>query len=162
MKIAITDANIFIDLIHIGLHECLFELEMEVHTTIEVCDELNQIQNDALNQFIASGKLTCHVLDDRLIEDFITKQKGLSGSDRLVLHLAIQLKAAILTGDSVIRRISEVSKIEVHGIFWLLDKFVEDGHITKKQACQCITNLMGYNKRLPQAECDKRLIHWGK
>jgi len=162
MKIAITDANIFIDLIHIGLQDNLFELDLEVHTTIEVCDELNQTQNDALNQFIASGKLTCHVLNDPEIEEFVKNKRGLSESDKLLLHLAIQLEATILTGDSLIRKISEASKIEVHGIFWLLDKFVEGKHITRKQACHCITDLMGYNKRLPQSECDKRLGEWIK
>ena len=33
MKIAVTDANIFIDLIEIEILQCLFELGMEIHTT---------------------------------------------------------------------------------------------------------------------------------
>ena len=38
MKIVVTDANIFIDLIFLKLHGHLFLLDLEVHTTVEVFD----------------------------------------------------------------------------------------------------------------------------
>jgi hypothetical protein len=43
MKIAITDANIFIDLMYIELLDELFDIELELHTTINVVDELNEL-----------------------------------------------------------------------------------------------------------------------
>lgn len=40
MKIAVTDANIFIDLIEIEIFHFLFELGLEIHTTKAVYDQL--------------------------------------------------------------------------------------------------------------------------
>jgi predicted nucleic acid-binding protein len=160
MKIAITDANIFIDLIYLELHGELFALGVEIHSTLEVYDELNQIQQAALAKFVQESKLTLHLRGEDGPPDNIQKQKGLSESDKLVLHLAIKLDAFVLTGDGLLRKISKGNKIEIHGIFWLFDRFIEKKLITKKRACQCLSDLIGYNKRLPQEECDKRLAEW--
>jgi hypothetical protein len=40
MKIAVTDANIFIDLIEIDIFHFLFDLGLEIHTTKAVYDQL--------------------------------------------------------------------------------------------------------------------------
>ena len=133
-----------------------------MHTTVEVFDELNDDQQGSLFKYVKKNNLSLHARDGEDFPDNIQSKKGLSETDKSVLHLALKIKGFILTGDGFLRKISDGNKLEVHGIFWLLDKFVEEKHITKKKACQCITDLMGYNKRLPQVECDKRLEDWGK
>lgn len=160
MRIAITDANIFIDLIYIKQHEKLFALELEIHTTDEVYDELNEKQKGLLSKFIKRNKLTLHKGDEAPKVDSIQSRRSLSEIDKSVLYLAIHLEAFILTGDGLLRKTSEVQKIEVHGIFWLLDNFLANKLINKKLACKELKNLMQYNRRLPQDECEKRLAVW--
>ncbi len=159
MKIAITDANIFIDLIHIELHGCLFDLDFEVHTSIDVFDELNDAQQKSLHKFVKNG-LTLHDCKDISPIGSVKAIKALSDSDKTVLYLASYLNAFVLSGDGVIRRIAGIQKVEIHGIFWLLDKFLASKLITKKQASQRLKKLMDYNKRLPTEECESRLSVW--
>ncbi len=44
MKIAVTDACIFIDLIELDLISDFFQLDLPLHTTVEVINELFQEQ----------------------------------------------------------------------------------------------------------------------
>ncbi len=88
MKIAITDANIFIDLIHIGLIDALFGIEVEIHTTINVVDELNAKQQQSLLKFQRKARLTVHTQDVLNVPEEIKKNKKLSDSDKSVFSLA--------------------------------------------------------------------------
>jgi len=160
MKIAISDANIFIDLIHVKLLAELFELDLEIHTTSLVFDELKEDQQRALSKFAKKDKLTIHASDENNQLENAILNKRLSESDKSVIHLASELDAFILTGDGLLRKISVKQKIEVHGVFWLLDMYVESKLITKKKALQQLKLLMEYNKRLPQEECEKRISDW--
>lgn len=162
MKIAITDANIFIDLIHIELYGHLFALDFEVHTSIEVFDELNDLQKKLLQKFIRQEKLTLHDCSEVNPIKSVKVIKGLSDSDKTVIYLAAHLNAFVLSGDGLIRRIAGIQKVELHGVFWLLDKFIHGKLVTKKRACQQLKKLMEYNKRLPIDECEKRLADWTK
>ncbi len=160
MKIAITDANIFIDLMYVELLGELFDIDVEIHTTLHVVDELNEGQQKKLLRFTKKNGLTIHPQEEFNVPDHIKKSKKLSYSDKSVFSLALQLDAFILTGDGVIRRVSGIQKIEVHGILWLLDRFLEKKLITKKKATLQLKHLRGYNKRLPPDECDKRISDW--
>ena len=160
MIIAITDANIFIDLLYTGLLDKLFGIGVEIHTTMNVVDELDERQQKALLKFHKKKLLTIHSLEELSLPEPIRTNKKLSDSDKSVLSLALQLEALILTGDAVLRRVSGVQKIEVHGILWLLDRFLENKLMTKKQAVKQLSHLREYNKRLPHDECEKRIAAW--
>lgn len=162
MKIAITDANIFIGLLYTKLHGELFELDLEIHTTFGVFDELNEKQKSILNKFVKRNKLTLHKDDESTPVPEIQSRKSISESDKSVLYLAIHLQAIILSGDGHIRKISGIQKIEVHGIFWLFDTFLSNKLINKRLACKQLKSLMEYNKRLPFDECEKRIAEWSR
>lgn len=160
MKIAITDANIFIDLIHIELQNELFAAGLEIHTTISVFDELNNNQQEVLSKYIEQKQLMVHSNKPTNIPKEIQENRSLSPSDKSVFGLAIDLSAFILTGDGLLRKVSVAQKIEVHGIIWLLDRFVEMNLITKKKALGLLKQLRIYNKRLPIEDCEKRISDW--
>lgn len=160
MKIAITDANIFIDLIYVELIDDLFGIEVEIHTTINVVDELNTKQQHVLQKFTKKAVLTIHSQEGLNVPKGIKSNRSLSDSDKSVFGLAIQLDAFILTGDRVIRQVSGFQKIEVHGILWLFDQFLEKKLISKKNAIQHLKALMAYNRRLPTTECEQRINDW--
>ena len=160
MKIAITDANIFIDLIYVELIDVLFGIEVEIHTTVNVVDELNTKQQHLLQKFTKKAVLTIHSQEGFNVPEGIKSNRSLSDSDKSVFGLAIQLDAFILTGDRVIRQVSGFQKIEVHGILWLFDQFLEKKLISKKNAVQHLKALMAYNTRLPTTECEQRINDW--
>lgn len=70
VKIAVTDANIFIDLYNLGLINDFFNLEFEIHTTASVLMELYKEQQEILRAYQSVGKLEIHNLKG---EDFIIR-----------------------------------------------------------------------------------------
>lgn len=90
MKIAVTDACIFIDLIELDLISDFFRLDLELHTTVEVMNELFTEQYQVLEAYQQVGKLMVHNLE---VQDFLKIEalalpKGLSPEDKLVLYIA--------------------------------------------------------------------------
>jgi predicted nucleic acid-binding protein len=160
MRVAVTDANIFIDVIHIELQDELFAAELEIHTTLSVLDELNERQQAILATHIKQKQLTVHSKEPTNIPREVEANKRLSPSDKSVFSLAIELHALILTGDGLLRKVSVSQKIEVHGIIWLLDRFIEKNLIAKNKATEQLRRLMLYNKRLPVEDCEKRFKDW--
>ena len=70
MRIAVTDANIFIDLFEIVWLENLFKIDLEIVTTREVFNELNEPQQESLNKKIelfSEQDLDSHILPHPLL-----------------------------------------------------------------------------------------------
>jgi len=161
MRLAITDANIFIDLIHIGFVDHLFSIGFEIHTCAEVLAELNERQQDTLKDFSDRKVLTVHIIHDDAQEiGLFPVPKSLSNTDVTVIFLARKLDAMVLSGDGVLRRHCEKEKIDVRGILWLLDLFIEKRLTTHANSVTQLEKLMSYNDRLPKNECERRLQLW--
>jgi hypothetical protein len=60
MKVAITDACIFIDLIELRLTSQFFGLQIETHTSLDVYNELYPEQQELLKAYQSIGKLIIH------------------------------------------------------------------------------------------------------
>lgn len=163
MKLAVTDANIFIDLIYADLIDHLFSIDHEIHTCLGVFDELNEKQQGILTFYQRNGKLTLHVLTIEEQEQAIPGvPRALSTTDGHVLYLARQLKASMLTGDGALRKHALKLNFEVHGILWLFECFHDGQFVPAIDCIEKLKRLMDYNERLPKADCDKLLQKWGK
>ncbi len=93
MKLVVTDACIFIDVIDLQLTSRFFGLEFEVHTTTDVINELYPGQQEILKAFEFAGKLTIHTLTT---QDWIAIQnqnfpRSLSPEDASVIFTAQRL-----------------------------------------------------------------------
>ena len=161
MKLAITDANIFIDLFHVGLIEEFFRLELELYTSLEVLFELEDHQHESL---LVKKNLTVLTMpnSDYLEELNESLSRRLSLADLSIFHHATDLGAGILTGDSLLRKISQEYGFEVHGILWVLDELLIGNHLSPENAIRKLNALMDYNKRLPPADCKKMIAKWSK
>ena len=162
MKIAVTDANIFIDLIKLQLLGHLFNLEFEIHTTREVVDQLNESQYQKIEPLIQSNNLTvCHFTGDELsaISD-LECPRALEFADRTVVFLAARIAAEVLTGDGPLRKFCTSQGLIVHGIIWLFDEFLDKKLILPATAIEKLTELLGFNSRLPKEDCMNRLKLW--
>ena len=86
MKIAITDACIFIDLHELELTSELFSLNLDIHTSTDVYNELHSHQREVLKAFISISKLTVHKISEvERLDIFNSKlPKSLSETEHLI------------------------------------------------------------------------------
>ncbi|HPX75684.1 MAG TPA: hypothetical protein PLW77_03785 [Bacteroidales bacterium] len=167
LKVAVTDANIFIDLYDLGLIKSFFNLDLEIHTTSAVLFELYSEQQEVLKAYQSVGKLEVHNLQEK---DFIeiyneNYPKSLSEADKSVLHVANKINACVLSSDKTLRNYAKNKSIEYHGMLWIFDKFVETTALTPKEAKIKLNQLVNFNflfrnnQKLVE-EIEKRLKIW--
>jgi hypothetical protein len=167
MRIAVTDACIFIDLHDLKLTNLLFSLEIDIHTSFDVYMELYPIQRDILSAFHSVGKFSIHNLS---AEDRISIQKrnypnALSENDKTVVFLAEKIDAMILSSDKAVRLCAKKRAIEYHGMLWVLDKLVEYALLSPLDAANKLellirTNMIYQNNVELVTEMEKRLKIW--
>jgi predicted nucleic acid-binding protein len=168
MKVAVTDACIFIDLCDLQLITHFFSMELEIHTTVDIMNELHTEQQQILKVYKSVNKLTVHIIkeEDLAVIDQKLYPRGLTDSDRSVLYIAQKTNALLLSSDKLVRNTANVNAIEYHGMLWIFDRLIErqllaplDAVIKLKQLIN--TNIVFQNNKMLVAEMDKRLKRWG-
>jgi hypothetical protein len=162
MKLAVTDANIFIDLIKLQMLALLFNIDMEIHTTKEIVDQLNDDQLLNLTEFIDSQDLRVHYLSALQLQEVIdlAAPRALELADKSMAWLSLQLTATVLTGDGPLRKFCQTMHLEVRGIIWLFDAIIEKGVMSPLSAAEKMESLLGFNSRLPKDQCSHRIQQW--
>ena len=89
MKIAITDACIFIDLIELQLSSQFFGLKNEIHTSLDVYNELYPEQQELLKAYQSIGTLVVHKMQSQSFP------RSLSEIDKTVIFLAAKTNALL-------------------------------------------------------------------
>ena len=89
-QLAVTDANIFIDLIILELIGHLFGLYVEIHTAREVFDQLTAAQKKTLVIYYTNGILTIYDFSAEEITEVYALEfpAGLEPADRTVFYYA--------------------------------------------------------------------------
>lgn len=164
MKLAVIDANIFIDLIKLQMLALLFRIAIEIYTTQEIVDQLNDSQDEILKEFIESGHLKVYLLTEEELEEVVnfSAPRSLELADKSVAWLSIHINAMVLSGDGPLRKFCESKKLEVRGIIWLFDTFLEKQLIIHAHAADKMKQLLLINSRLPREECERRMKEWLK
>ena len=169
MKIAVTDACIFIDIIELGLSGHFFDLPFKIHTTLDVLNELYPSQRQVLNAFTEENKLVVHCLTDKEMVEIsqIAFPKSLSQVDRTVLYTAKKIDAMVISSDKLVRNYSRGSSIEYHGMLWVFDRMVESAFLSKRDAAQKLKELISINaiyqnNKSLMEEFLVRIHEWGK
>lgn len=169
MKLAVTDACIFIDLYELQLTAQFFKLEIEVHTSIDVIKELYENQQQMLSAFQSVKKLIVHVIkeEEKKIIFSNAYPKSLSESDKTVLYLADKLNAMVLSSDKTLRHTAKNKSIEYHGMLWIFDELVRHNLISNAEASSklkhlIMSNLVFQNNKELVEEMEKRLVLWSK
>jgi predicted nucleic acid-binding protein len=165
VKVAVTDASIFIDLIQVGWIKFLPGIDCEIVTTYEVIAELHDWQQVILEETIQEQGFSVHPAPERELSAWrenLALAKRLSRPDITVLWLAVRMEAMVLTGDKLMRTASTRLHLETHGILWLFDQFIEKQLVTPLEACVGLEVLMEINDRLPREDCEDRLVRWKK
>ncbi|HMI64938.1 MAG TPA: hypothetical protein VK517_02815 [Cyclobacteriaceae bacterium] len=167
MKIVVTDACIFIDVIELQLTPKFFGLELEIHTTQDVFDELFQEQQQILEAYQENNKLTVHILTPEEKIELLSEAfpKALSPEDRSVVFIAKKLDAVLLSSDKPVRKLAKKLSIEYHGMIWIFDQLVHHGLLSKEEGVAKITkmvatNLIYKNNQDMLIEVEKRVKEW--
>jgi len=69
MRIAVTDANIFIDMIFLEIHPLLLKLDLEIYTTQFVMDELEADQVQQLQKLNQSRILKVYAFKEDELDE---------------------------------------------------------------------------------------------
>lgn len=80
--------------------------------------------------------------------------------DLFALALAKARDGVLLTGDRHLRRAAIREKVPVHGTLWILDELIRRHAITPPEAAQALGKMRAKGRRLPRAECERRLKKW--
>lgn len=161
MKIAITDANIFMHLMDSGLPESFFRLDLEILTTEEVFLEIGD-ERHLLEPFVGN-RLVVISSDEDQIDSIQTNpfSGGLSFPDRAVLFHAIQRQCIVLTGETLMRNECRRYGLEVHGLLWVLDLLESESICDRTTLAEKLQHLMNLpDFRVPKDECQARLEKW--
>lgn len=168
MDIVINDANIFFDLINVGLLDEFFQLPFEFHTLELVVHEIDrEEQRKAVQKYIDNGRLKVKTYDG---EDFLQVALfansligNLSLTDSSVLYYALQMPGCrILTGDRQLRNRATEYHVQVSGVIFVFDKLIEYGVLTKEKGARKIKELLLTNPRLPRTLIEERINKWSK
>jgi hypothetical protein len=164
MKLAVTDANIFIDLVKLKMLGFLFSIELEIYTTQEVIDQLNNGQAEQVMYFVQSKHLNVYKFSEKEIAEIIllNAPRALEFTDKTVVFLAKKINAIVLTGDGPLRKFCASSGLTVRGILWVFDSCLQKEKFNHKIAIEKLKVLLSFNDRLPKEECLKRIEAWEK
>lgn len=163
MKIAVTDTNIFISLIKAGLLGRLFQIGYQIHTTNHVLGELNDKQRYEAEQHLKQGELIVYTLEPDEINEIthLTLSNGLSFVDKSLFYYSSRSdEYVLLTSDNLLKKTCQKKGIEVHGVLWLFDTFLQLGIASKSELLNGLLTLTKGYHRLPKSECDIRIKAW--
>ena len=161
MMVVITDVSVFFDLYHLQVLPEFFALDLEIHTTNFVYNEiLHSGQKTEFAVFERSKKL--HIIKITVNEEDEIRAMQLhisnrSFPDRTVLWKALQLKCTLLTSDNKLKKEAIGQGLVVHGSIWVIGQLVENEIISKIRGIELFEQMKLVNTRLPHDEVDRQI-----
>lgn len=107
-------------------------------------------ERERIEKFVSAGLLK--VITFERIEPILEmsiKRNGLKIADRSAMFVAIQQKAILLSGDGDLRKEALEKGIEVHGVIWMFETFVNCLLIPPTDAYIALTSMLSVGRRLP-------------
>jgi rRNA maturation endonuclease Nob1 len=170
MRIAVKDANVFIDLEAMGILDFWFQLGHETLTSDYVVTELEDGMHANALASIRAGQVSVAVISAEEMDGAFghmqgdLENTGLSVPDISVLYLAIREDAMLLSGDKQLRGRALGRSVEIHGTLWILDQLVEAKLLSPALAADRLDALMkrtgALRRYLPKPDCDARIRRW--
>jgi hypothetical protein len=167
MKIAINDACIFIDMYELNLTPDFFKLDFEIHTSIDVFNEVYPEQQNLLNEFVKNGKLKVHSLqsEERIAIMDTVYPISLSEVDKTVLYLAKKHDAIVLSSNKIVRNYAKSQAIDYNGMLWIFDQLIARNILSSTAAATKLkeliaANIFYQNNFTLLQECKKRIKIW--
>jgi predicted nucleic acid-binding protein len=167
MRVAVKDANVFIDMELMGLFDLWTTLGCETITTSMIEMELLRGGHSEALAYIATDSIEVLEPDTGEVEQFQhALDRSVSLQDASVLFVAMQRDAVLLTGDKRLRANAELVEVECHGSIWILDQLVQHGALEGKVAAAKLTRLLAFDgeqvRHLPRKTAKSYIQRWKK
>jgi len=136
MKILVTDASIFIDLLESDSCRPFFELPYEVFTTYQIWRELEEEQQTILNKWVKAKKLSIIKIEKDFVAETADQNlsKSLSVADLSIWYLCETRGDILLTSDGTLRKMAKRRNLETHGLLWVFGECIIHNTFTAEQA----------------------------
>jgi len=152
-KVVVSDTNIFIDLINIGLIKSLFLCGLEIHTTAMVIDEIKkEYQKKELLKYKELVIRKYQEKDYEIVFNYysaVSRSSNLSMTDCSTLLYARELNCTLLTNDGKLRKAAIEEGIEVKRLLSVIMYMVKAKAVTKTEAKTTMEQLKETNCRAP-------------
>ena len=158
--ILVTDANIWIQLQDGGLLAKAFQLGYELAAPDEIGNELGPVLGARVEELGLLMLSTGEELDAGW-QALRTRYARPGDVDLYALLHARLLACRLVTGDRHLREAAEAEGVQVSGLLWLLDQLVETALIGKRTARRSLQAIRDRGARLPEDECERRMLEWG-
>lgn len=161
MKLVITDVSVFFDLYHLQVLPEFFALDLEIHTTNFIYNEIiHAVQKSEFEVFERSKKLhiiNISVSDEGEIRAMPLNSSNRSFPDKTVLWKAMQLKCILLTCDNRLKHEALAHGLIVHGSIWVIKQLIDNTIISKSRGIELYEKMKIINSRLPHNEIDEQI-----
>jgi predicted nucleic acid-binding protein len=155
----VVDTNILIDLHVGGLLREVFRLPCQLMAPDVIIAELQEPDGRQLIEYgLQSGELSGAQVQE--VAWLVARHRRVSTNDLFALVLARAQRATLLTGDQHLSQVAEREGVAAHGTLWVLDEMVHLKVIAPFQAAQALEQMLSRGRRLPPAECHRRLRRW--
>ena len=157
MKVAVTDACIFIDLLESEACTAFFQLPLKIVTTKQVWGELERSQKEIFQPWIDLDDLSIVEVRGN-IETLRTTDKfsnRLSIADLSVWAICHREKRILLTSDRTLRKSAEENDIKTHGLLWVFDQIVKNNLLSVSKATEKLKGVFNQNSHY---ESDTKLL----
>jgi len=167
MRVAVKDANVFIDMELMGLFELWTALGYQTFTTSMIEVELRRGGHSEALAYLATDSIDVLEPDTGAVEELQhALDKSVSLQDASVLFVALQYDAMLLTGDKRLRANAELLEVECHGSIWILDQLVKSGNLQGKVAAAKLIRLLSFDgdqvRHLPKKTAKEYIDRWKK
>ena len=162
-RVCIIDANILFDFQAGECLDILFSLPFDFRTSdivvYEVRDSFTRQELGLLGLKIEefAGE------QNKTIFSIARDHAELSIQDISVFLLAERYGAYLISGDGMLREFGEDHLIECHGTIWFLEMLLRAKIISHSGAARALRSMLENARpprRLPRAECEKRIRKW--
>ena len=114
--------------------------------------------------YVESGQIQEQTSPLAMLIQYQAQYVGISAADAAVLHLAVEHKALLLSGDGKLCQSAEAEAVSCHGTIWVLDQMVNSKILKGSVAVEKLKGLMlltGKQRRfLPTSEAEKYIAKW--
>lgn len=161
MRVLVSDASILIELAKWSLLRALFELPFEFAVPDALYEDelidLGEVDREQLREL----GLRVESLDAEGMSRAVAYQTArpkLTLHDCLALTLAVTNDWSLLTGDKRMRALADDEHIEVHGVLWVIDRFMEHRIVHSSALAKALRGMLAdHRSRIPHAEINRRL-----
>jgi len=162
MRLLISDANIFIDMVSGGLLEAMFRLPYRFAVPDVLYEEELAAHHPDLPDL---GLQVLELSPDGIIDvqALLSRyaSEGVTRDDVFALALARQEDCPLLTGDRALRNAGEEEQLEVHGTLWLVEAMFKLDIVSGQTVRQAYEAMVADRRRLPWDEVEGQLQRLG-